>query len=67
VDAVYFVIESRQEQLVELGRLVDCAALEPAPDSVCPLVAARAAFEGMAQHGKRGNVMIGVADDAAGA
>lgn len=67
VDAVYFVVEPRREQLAEIGRLVDAGDVEPALDSVFPLADARAAFERVAQPGKHGKVVIGVADDDTGA
>jgi NADPH:quinone reductase-like Zn-dependent oxidoreductase len=67
VKAAYFVVEPRREQLVRLGRLVDSGDLEPALDSVFPLIDGRGAFERVAQSGKRGKVVLGVADDDTGA
>lgn len=67
VDAVYFVVESRRDQLVEIGRLVDSGDVEPVLDSVFPLADGRAAFERVAEPGKRGKVVIGVAHDETGA
>lgn len=65
VDAVYFVVESRRDQLMEIGRLVDSGHVDPELDSVFPLADARAAFERVAEHGKHGKVVIKVADDEA--
>jgi NADPH:quinone reductase-like Zn-dependent oxidoreductase len=48
---------------VELGRLADVGELEPAIDSVFPLEEAGAAFARVAQRGKRGKVVLRVADD----
>ena len=67
VHAVYFVVESRREQLVEIGRLVDSGDVAPVLDSVFPLADARAAFERVAQPGKHGKVVIRVTDDDTGA
>jgi NADPH:quinone reductase-like Zn-dependent oxidoreductase len=58
--ASYFVVEPNHEQLVELARLADNAALIPAIDSVFPLADARAAFEHVMKRGKRGKVVISV-------
>lgn len=67
LDAVYFVVESRREQLAEISRLVDAGDLEPALDSVFPLAEARAAYERVSQPGKHGKVVIGVVDDGTSA
>jgi NADPH:quinone reductase-like Zn-dependent oxidoreductase len=61
--ATYFVVEPNRAQLVELGRLADVGELEPAIDSVFPLEEAGAAFARVAQRGKRGKVVLRVADD----
>jgi NADPH:quinone reductase-like Zn-dependent oxidoreductase len=62
IEASYFVVEPSREQLVEIGRLVDEGAVRPAIDSVFPLSEARAAFERSLERGKRGKVVIRVAD-----
>jgi NADPH:quinone reductase-like Zn-dependent oxidoreductase len=64
LDAVYFVVEPRRDQLEELGRLVDSGDVEPALDSVFSLSRARDAFERVAQPGKHGKVVIEVADES---
>jgi NADPH:quinone reductase-like Zn-dependent oxidoreductase len=56
----YFVVEPSREQLVELAGLADDGKLEVAIDSVFPLADARAAFERVAAHGKRGKVVLQV-------
>jgi NADPH:quinone reductase-like Zn-dependent oxidoreductase len=61
--ATYFVVEPNRAQLVELGRLADVGELEPAIDSVFPLEEAGAAFARVVQRGKRGKVVLRVADD----
>ncbi len=63
IDASYFVVEPSREQLGELARLVDEGDLRPAIDSVFSLAEARAAFERSLASGKRGKVVIHVADD----
>lgn len=63
LDARYFVVEPSREELVEIARLVDEGVLRPAIDSVFPLSEARAAFERSMAHGKRGKVVLRVADD----
>lgn len=63
IAASYFVVEPSREELVEIARLVDDGALHPAIDSVFPLSEARAAFERSMAHGKRGKVVLRVADD----
>jgi NADPH:quinone reductase-like Zn-dependent oxidoreductase len=49
--ATYFIVEPDQEQLLELGALVDAGELRPEVDSVFPLTEARAAFERVAARG----------------
>ena len=50
----YFIVEPNRDQLVELARLADAGALRPQIDSVFPLADARAAFDRVAERGKRG-------------
>ncbi|HET9558888.1 MAG TPA: NADP-dependent oxidoreductase, partial [Actinomycetota bacterium] len=59
----YFVVEPDRGQLVELGRLLDRGVLRVAIDSVYALEDARAAFERSLAAGKRGKVVLRVADD----
>jgi NADPH:quinone reductase-like Zn-dependent oxidoreductase len=61
-EGVYFVVEPDRGQLVELGRLADGGKLRPLVDSVFPLGEARAAFERSMQPGKRGKVVLLIAD-----
>lgn len=63
LDALYFVVEPRREALEEIGRLVDAGILDAVLDAVFPLADARAAFERLAQAGKRGKIVLEVADD----
>jgi NADPH:quinone reductase-like Zn-dependent oxidoreductase len=63
IDAVYFVVEPNREQLVEIAGLIDAGVLRPAIDSVFPLSEARAAFERSLSAGKRGKVVLRVADE----
>lgn len=59
--ARYFVVEPNREQLVELARRADAGELDPAIDSVFPLEDAAAAFARVAEHGKKGKVVLRVA------
>ncbi len=61
--AFYFVVEPNRAQLIELARLADTGALEPAIDSVYPLEDAPAAFSRVAERGKGGKVVLQVRDD----
>ena len=63
VDAVYFVVEPDRAQLERLRGIVDDGALRPEIDSVFPLEDARAAFERSMAPGKRGKVVLRVADE----
>ena len=58
---IYFVVEPRRDQLLELARLIDEGTIRPAIDSVFPLTAARAAFERVAARGKSGKVVLRIA------
>ena len=57
----YFIVEPNRDQLVELARLADAGAIRPEIDSVFPLADARAAFDRVAERGKRGKVVLRVA------
>jgi NADPH:quinone reductase-like Zn-dependent oxidoreductase len=58
--ATYFIVEPDREQLLELTTLVDAGELRTEVDSVFPLREARAAFDRVAAHGKRGKVVLEV-------
>jgi NADPH:quinone reductase-like Zn-dependent oxidoreductase len=62
MDAVYFVVEPDREQLAEIGRIIDDGKLRPTIDSVFPLADAREAFERSMRTGKRGKVVLRIAD-----
>jgi NADPH:quinone reductase-like Zn-dependent oxidoreductase len=62
-DGIFFVVEPGRAQLVELARLADVGELLPVIDSVFPLADAEAAFERVGATGKRGKVVLQVADD----
>jgi NADPH:quinone reductase-like Zn-dependent oxidoreductase len=55
--------QPRYEQLLELRTLVDAGELRAEVDSVFPLTEARAAFERVTAHGKRGKVVLVVGTD----
>jgi NADPH:quinone reductase-like Zn-dependent oxidoreductase len=63
VGAIYFVVEPNRDQLVELARRADAGELRPAIDSVFPLEEASAAFARLDERGKRGKVVLRIADD----
>src|SRR5215470_2407413 len=58
---IYFIVEPNRDQLGKLARLADEGAIRPEIDSVFPLADARAAFDRVAERGKRGKVMLRVA------
>jgi NADPH:quinone reductase-like Zn-dependent oxidoreductase len=62
-DASYFVVEPNRDELAELGRLVDAGALRAQVDSVFALAEAIKAFERVAAPGKRGKVVLRVAEE----
>ena len=62
IDAVFFVVEPKREQLIELTRLVDDGRLRPSIDEVFPLADARRAFERSLVSGRRGKIVLRVAD-----
>jgi NADPH:quinone reductase-like Zn-dependent oxidoreductase len=64
IDASFFVVEPNRSQLLEITRLVEAGDLQPAIDSVFPLVEGEAAFARSMQRGKRGKVVLRVTDEA---
>lgn len=62
IESHYFVVEPNRRQLVEIARLIDSDVLRVAVDSVFPLSDARAAFERSLASGKRGKVVLRVAE-----
>lgn len=61
-EGTFFIVEPSREQLVELARLVDAGDVRVAIDSAFGLSEAPAAFERSLASGKRGKVVIRVAD-----
>ncbi len=61
--ATYFVVEPNRAQLADLGRRAEGGELVPAIDSVFALEEAEAAFDRLAERGKKGKVVLRVADD----
>ncbi len=62
-DGVYFVVEPNREQLIEIARLADGGELRPLVDTVFPLRDGLAAFVRVMEPGKRGKVVLRIADD----
>jgi NADPH:quinone reductase-like Zn-dependent oxidoreductase len=56
----FFIVSPNRDQLVELARLADEGTIRPEIDSVFPLANARAAFDRVAERGKRGKVVLRV-------
>lgn len=61
-EGTFFIVEPSRDQLVELARLVDAGDVRVAIDSTFGLSEAPAAFERSLASGKRGKVVIRVAD-----
>jgi NADPH:quinone reductase-like Zn-dependent oxidoreductase len=59
----YFVVEANRAQLIELAKLMDRGQLRVAIDSTFTLAEAVAAFKRSLASGKRGKVVIEVADE----
>jgi NADPH:quinone reductase-like Zn-dependent oxidoreductase len=62
LEATFFIVEPNGAELEELVRMVDRGILRPSVDSVFPLEDASAAFERSLLPGKRGKVVLKVAD-----
>jgi len=63
IEVTYFIVEPNREQLTGITRLVESRHLWPSVDSVSPLGEARAAFERSLARGRRGKIVLRVADD----
>ncbi len=63
IEATYFLVEPNRGQLVDLARLADSGDLRPAIDSVFLLSDARSAFQRSMERGKRGKVVLRVAEE----
>jgi NADPH:quinone reductase-like Zn-dependent oxidoreductase len=63
--ATYFVVEPDRAQLLELGRLADAGEIQPAVDSTFRLAQAQEAFARVAARGKRGKVVLQIANGPA--
>ncbi len=63
IDASYFLVEANREQLEALARLVDAGDLRVAIDSVFPMHEAPAAFSRSMASGKRGKVVLKIAEE----
>jgi NADPH:quinone reductase-like Zn-dependent oxidoreductase len=62
ISTTYFVVEPSREQLEQLTRVADAGKLRVDIDSVFSLDAARAAFERVQAHGKRGKVVLEIGE-----
>jgi NADPH:quinone reductase-like Zn-dependent oxidoreductase len=62
LEATFFIVEPNGAELEELVRMVDRGILRPSVDSVFPLEDASAAYERSLLPGKRGKVVLKVAD-----
>jgi NADPH:quinone reductase-like Zn-dependent oxidoreductase len=61
---VFFIVEPRREQLIELGRLIDTGTLAPVVEAVLPLAQAREAYERGAREHPRGKLVLAVTGEA---
>lgn len=62
VDATFFIVEPDREQLTEIAQLAEAGDITPSIDSVFPLAEAREAFEQSMRRGKRGKVVLHIAE-----
>jgi NADPH:quinone reductase-like Zn-dependent oxidoreductase len=60
---VFFIVEPRREELIELGRLADAGVVRPMVEAVLPLDQARAAYERGAREHPRGKLVLAVSDE----
>lgn len=58
----WFVVEPNQEELNQIGTLIDAGQLRPIVDAVFPLAQARQAYEQVAKGHTRGKVVLRVVD-----
>ena len=59
-EGTYFVVEPKRDRARRLGALVEQGVVTAAVDQAFPLEDARAAFERVAERGKRGKVVLEV-------
>jgi NADPH:quinone reductase-like Zn-dependent oxidoreductase len=57
---VFFIVEPRRDQLMELGRLIDAGVVRPMVEAVLPLEQAREAYERGAREHPRGKLVLAV-------
>jgi NADPH:quinone reductase-like Zn-dependent oxidoreductase len=62
VRALYFIVSPDQEGLRSIADLVDRGRVTPVVDRVLPLSETRAGYEALEQRGRRGKIVIHVAD-----
>ena len=63
VTAIYFVVRSNREQLIQIAKLVDNGALRPTLDQVFPLADAATAFQRSIGRHDRGKIVLRVLDE----
>jgi len=63
VTAVYFVVQTNREQLLDIAKLADNGELRPLVDQVFPLVDARDAFERSLSGSGRGKIVLEIVDE----
>lgn len=54
----YFVVEPNQDELIQIGELIDAGQLRPIIDTVYPLAQARLAYEQAGQGHTRGKIVL---------
>jgi NADPH:quinone reductase-like Zn-dependent oxidoreductase len=62
VRGLYFIVEPDRDGLRSIAELVDSGRLVPVLDRVLPLTSTRAGYEALEERGRRGKIVIHVAD-----
>ena len=60
---VFFIVEPRRGQLIELARLIDAGTVRPMVEAVLPLAQARAAYERGSREHPRGKLVLAVTNN----
>jgi NADPH:quinone reductase-like Zn-dependent oxidoreductase len=60
IESIYFIVEPKREQLIEIARLADQGLLRPEIDEVFPLADARQAFERTTSPHQHGKIVLSV-------
>jgi NADPH:quinone reductase-like Zn-dependent oxidoreductase len=58
IEAVYFIVKPRRDQLLEIGELIDAGKLRPLIAEIYPLAEGRRAFERSLERGHAGKIVL---------